>query len=480
MVYDVAIIGAGVSGVSIAMELSRYNLKVVILEKGLDVALGATKANSGIAHAGYDCEPGTLMAKLNVKGSLMMERLCANLKVPYQRCGSMVVCFDSDDSQKINELYEKGIANGVDGMEIVDGDRARQIEKNLSQDVVWALYAKTAGILSPYELAIGMCENAVENGAELVYDFEVVKIQKNDNFTINSPTKTVEAKYVVNAAGAYADAISKMAGAENYSIIARKGEYILFDKKIPNKVSTVVFQTPSKMGKGVLTAPTVHGNMFIGPNAQDMDDKEDKSTTMEGLAHIKRMAQRSIGRIDYSKIITQFSGIRAVYDGKKDFFIKNSEVISNFVQVAGICSPGLSASPAIGVMVADLLKEAGLQMPKNESYNPVRNVPKPFSSMTEDEIKEAYKKDKKYGKIICRCETVTEAEIVATIHSKVPALTVDGIKRRTRSTGGRCQGGFCGPRILDILCRELGKEPHEIVKADKDSYVVDSCLRGDK
>ena len=480
MVYDVAIIGAGVSGCSIAMELSKYDLKVIMLEKGLDVALGATKANSGIVHAGYDCEPNTIMAKLNVLGSNMMAKLCEDLKVPYENNGSLVVGFDDEDREKLESLYEKGVANGIEGMEIVDGDKARQIEKNLSKDVACALYAKTAGIVSPYELAIGMCENAVENGAVLEFDFEVIKIKKNETYKISSNDKSVEAKYIVNAAGVYADKISKIAGAEDFKIIPRKGEYILFDKQIPNKVSTVVFQTPSKMGKGVLTAPTVHGNMFIGPNAQDMDNKEDKSTSLEGLDYIKKMAKRSVVSIDYSKIITQFSGIRAVYDGKKDFYIKNSEVAPNFVQVAGICSPGLSASPAIGVMVKDLLEEAGLNMAKKENYNAKRDVPKPFAEMTKEEINEAYKKDKKYGRIICRCETVTEAEIVAAIHSKVPALTVDSIKRRTRGTSGRCQGGFCGPRILDILCRELDKEPHEIVKVDKDSNIVNSRLRGDK
>ena len=477
MLYDVAIIGAGVSGCSAAMELSKYNLKTIILEKGMDVALGATKANSGIVHAGYDCEPNTLMAELNVKGSEMMEELCRNLKVPYNRCGSLVVGFDDDDEEKLQLLYDKGIANGVKDIEIINGNRARDIEKYLTSEVKCALYAKTAGIVSPYELAIGMCENAVENGAELRYGFEVVKIERNENYIISSAKERIETRYIINAAGAFADEISQLAGAEEFNILPRKGEYILFDKKIPRKVSTVIFQTPSKMGKGVLTAPTVHGNMFIGPDAQDIEDKEDKSTTPEGLDYIKKMALRSVNSIDFSKIITQFSGIRAVYDGKKDFFIKNSEKADNFVHVAGICSPGLSASPAIGIKAADLLKESGLEMIKKENYNPVRDMPTPFSQMTEDEIKEAYKKDKRYGRIICRCETVTEAEIVAAIHSKVPALTVDAIKRRTRSTGGRCQGGFCGPRILDILCRELDKEPGEVVKSGEDSYIVDSQLR---
>jgi len=479
MVYDVAIIGAGVSGCSAAMELSKYNVKVIILEKGMDVALGATKANSGIVHAGYDCEPGTLMAKLNVRGSEMMEELCENLSVPYKRTGSFVVGFDDEDKEKIKELHDKGIANGVKNMEIIDGDRARQIEKNLSKDVTCALYAKTAAIVSPYELAIGMCENAVDNGAELRYDFEVVKIEKNENFIISSENESIEAKYVVNAAGAFADEISKLAGADDFKIMPRKGEYMLFDKKVDYKVSTVVFQTPSKMGKGVLIAPTVHGNMFIGPNAQDMEDKEDKSTSIEGLDYIKKMAKRSVVNTDYSKVITQFSGIRAVYDGKKDFYIKNSDVVDNFVHVAGICSPGLSASPAIGVMTRELLQEEGLSLVKKDNYNPIRKLPKPFSEMNEQEINEAYKKDSRYGRIICRCETVTEAEIVAAIHSKVPALTVDSIKRRTRGTSGRCQGGFCGPRILEILCRELNKEPNEIVKSGKGSNIVASRLRED-
>lgn len=477
MVYDVAIIGAGVSGCSVAWELSRYDLKVVIIEKGMDIAIGATKANSGIVHAGYDCQIGTLMAKLNVQGSRMMPKLCENLSVPYKNIGSFVIGFDDEDKKKLEELYNKGVANGVEGMEIVDGDRARQIEKNLSDDVTWALHAKTAGIVSPYELAIGMCENAIDNGATLEMDFEVVDIKQDKHFTISSKAKEIQSRYIVNAAGIHADSISQMAGAEKYNLVPRKGEYVLLDKKTPNKVRTVIFQTPSKMGKGVLTAPTVHGNMFAGPTALDIQDKDDKSTTTDGLAYVKKMCQRSVKSIDFRNIITQFSGVRAVYDGKKDFYIKKSDVVDNFIQVAGICSPGLSASPAIGVYVKDLLHSAGLDMVQKDSYNPIRYFPTPFSEMSTSQIKKAYEKDSNYGRIICRCETVTEAQIVAAIHSKVPARTVDSIKRRTRGTAGRCQGGFCGPRILEILCRELGCEPHEIVKSDSQSYIVDGRLR---
>ncbi len=478
--YDVAIIGGGVTGCAIARELSRYDVKIVLLEKNSDVATGASKANSGIVHAGYDCVPNTLMAKLNVRGSKIMESLCADLSVPYKRNGSYVLAFDDEDMETLEKLMAQGMENGVEDMTILSPKEAVALEPNLNPDIKGALHAPTAAICCPYELTIALAENAVENSAEVRLNWGVTKIEKSkDAFILeNGEGDNVTASHVVNAAGIYADEVSRIAGAEDFKIIPRKGEYILLDKGCDVKVNKVLFQPPSKMGKGVLVSPTVHGNIFAGPSAEDMEDKDDRTTSVQALEDIRSLAHRSVPHLEIYNTITQFAGIRSVLDGNKDFKIEASEKQPGFVQAAGICSPGLSSAPAIAEMIKDILGECGLTLNEKQNFVEKRYKPTSFREMSNDDRNEAIKSNPLYGRVICRCETVTEAEIVAAIHANIPpAITVDAIKRRTRSGMGRCQGGFCGPRIMDIICHETGMDRLDIKKFGGDSWMVSEEIK---
>ncbi len=471
--YDVAIIGAGLTGCSIARELSKYDLDICVLERENDVATGASRANSAIVHAGYDCEPGTLMAKLNTKGSAMMENLCSELDVPYKNTGSLVLAFDDEDIKKLEELLERAKLNGISGVRILNREETLEIQENINPEVAASLWAPTASITSPYELNIAFAENAVINGAEIKLNFKVDKIDKQGEvFTLCSGENCVQAKYVVNAAGLYSDEMSAMCGAGDFTIIPRKGEYMLMDKKESKGMNTVLFQTPSKMGKGVLVAPTVECTVFAGPTALDMQDKEDTSTTQEGLDYLKKMSVRSVPNLNLRNVITQFAGIRAVLKEKHDFLIEESATKKGFVQAAGICSPGLSASPAIAEEVRMILEKAGLSLAKKESFNPIRKKLKSYREMNAEEKTEAVKQNELYGRVICRCETVTEAEVMDAIHAPVPAVTIDAIKRRTRAGMGRCQGGFCMPRVMDILSRETGMSMGEILKSSYGSNII--------
>lgn len=471
--YDVAIIGAGVTGCAVARELSRYNLDVCVLEGENDVATGASRANSAIVHAGYDCEPDTMMAKLNVIGSNKMEMLCSELDVPYKRIGSFVLAFDDNDIKILEKLLDNAKKNGVHGVEIISGDETRKIQPNINKDVVASLYAKTAAITCPYELNIALAENAVVNGVEVRTDFRVDKIEKvTDYFNLSAGDKSIKAKYVVNAAGLYADEMSKLIGAEKFTIQPRKGEYMLLDRRESSGMNTILFQTPSELGKGVLVSPTVDGNVFAGPTALDIDDKRDTSTTPEGLDYLKKLSVRSVPSLNLRNVITQFSGIRAVMKEKHDFLVGESNIIKGFVQAAGICSPGLSASPAMGAEVVSHLENAGLKLEENREFNPIRKKAKRFREMTKEEREEAIAGNKLYGRVICRCESVTEAEVVDAIHAPIPAKTIDAIKKRTRAGMGRCQGGFCLPRVMEILSRELGLSIGEILKSSKGSNII--------
>ncbi len=468
--YDVLIIGAGVTGCAIARELSHTGLKIALSDACDDVAMGASRANSAIVHAGYDCVPGTLMAKLNVRGNEMFDDACESLNVPLLRVGSFVIAFGEEDEKELNNLLERGRANGVPGLEIISGERAREMEPKLSDDVTAALWAPTAGITCPYELTIAMSENARANGADILLRKRAVAIDyANDEFTVKFEDGTsVSAKYVVNAAGVYADEVARLIGDDSFTISPRKGEYMLLDKQALC-VGTVIFQTPSKLGKGVLVSPTVDGNIFAGPTAQDKVEKNDTQTTPEGLAELKKFSLKSVPTLNLRQVITSFAGVRA-QPSTGDFIIRPSDKNARFIHAAGICSPGLSSAPAIAEYVRGLIKEAGADTAERADAIYVREHAKPFRQMDAEERAEAYKRNPLYGRIICRCETVTEAEIVDAIHRG--ATTVDGVKRRTRAGMGRCQGGFCAPRVMEILSRELGVPTESLTKFGGKSYMV--------
>ncbi len=468
--YDVLIIGAGVTGCAIARELSHTGLKIALSDACDDVAMGASRANSAIVHAGYDCVPGTLMAKLNVRGNEMFDDVCESLNVPLLRVGSFVIAFGEEDEKELNNLLERGRANGVPGLEIISGERAREMEPKLSDDVTAALWAPTAGITCPYELTIAMSENARANGADILLRKRAAAIDyANDEFTVKFEDGTsVSAKYVVNAAGVYADEVARLIGDDSFTISPRKGEYMLLDKQALC-VGTVIFQTPSKLGKGVLVSPTVDGNIFAGPTAQDKVEKNDTQTTPEGLAELKKFSLKSVPTLNLRQVITSFAGVRA-QPSTGDFIIRPSDKNAHFIHAAGICSPGLSSAPAIAEYVRGLIKEAGADTTERADAVYVREHAKPFRQMDADERAEAYKRNPLYGRIICRCETVTEAEIVDAIHRG--ATTVDGVKRRTRAGMGRCQGGFCAPRVMEILSRELGVPTESLTKFGGKSYMV--------
>ena len=475
-IYDIAVIGAGVVGALIARELSRYNLKVALLEKESDVAMGTSKGNSAIVHAGFDAETGTLKAKLNVKGCEMMQSVCDDLGVHYNKKSSLVCSFDDKETEHLNKLKKRGEDNGVPGLEIISGRRLFDIEPNLSKEVKAALYAPTAGIVCPYMLTIAAAENAVLNGCGLLLDFAVgMIINRPDYITIKSvDNREINAKYIVNSAGLYSDDIAKMCGdtkqIQDCGIIPRKGEYMLMDKNAGSLVNSTLFSVPSDKGKGILVSPTVDGNLIVGPNAIETK-KDDVSTTSDGLSEIEQGAKRLVPDLNMRQVITSFAGVRST-PKNHDFNIFESKNIYGVLHLIGIESPGLASSPAIAVYAVDMLKDMGVNLTENANYNPkiIRN--KSFYLMDNDERAEAIKENKLYSKIICRCETVTEAEIVEVIHSLCPATTIDAVKRRTRAGMGRCQGGFCSPRVAEILSRELNTDMINVTKKGGESYIL--------
>ncbi len=467
---DVVVVGGGVVGASVARELARFKLDVVLVERENDVSNGASKANSAIVHAGYDAEPGTLMAKYNVLGNTMFERICRELDVPFKRCGSMVVAFTEDEVKHLKELMERGRVNGVPKLKLIAGDKARELEPNLSPRVRGGLLAESAGIVGPWELTIAMMENAVENGVELELNQEVIDIERiAGRYRVQTNRGWFDTRVVVNAAGVYADRIHNMVAKPTYRIKPRRGQYFVMDKSQGHLVDRVIFQCPTELGKGVLVTPTVHGNLLLGPDAQDLDDREDLATTEEQLNYVKDQAVRSVEGIELREAIRNFAGLRAESD-REDFVIEEAEDAPGFIDVGGIKSPGLTSAPAIGVDVARMVAEK-LDAEVYEEFNPERSQII-FMELSPEERRELIERDPRYGRIICRCETITEGEIVASIHRKVGATTVDGVKKRCRPGMGRCQGGFCGPRVQEILARELEISLEDVVLDRRDSYIL--------
>jgi len=474
--YDIVIIGAGIVGAMTARELSKYCLSVCILDKESDVAMGATRANSAIIHAGYDAKEGTLKARLNVLGSEMMPKIAEELGVRYINNGSLVIGFNDEDAEKIKTLYRRGIANGVKKLALLNKDELANLEPNISKNAICALYAPTSGITCPYELAIAAIGNAMDNGVDLKLNFKVEEIKKNeDGYEVISSFESVKAKYIINAAGLFADEMAKMAGDTSFSIHPRKGEYLLLDKECGTLVSHTIFGTPTEKGKGILITPTVDGNLLLGPTSVDITDKTDTSTTFEGIETILSQVKKYVDSIPFNRIITSFSGLRAV-GGTGDFIIKFSN--DNFISVAGIESPGLSAAPAIARYVVGMLKETGIRLEKKKEFNPYRKSMHFFKNLSDEEKNRLIRENSKYARIICRCEMVSEGEIIDAIRSNPKATNLDAVKRRTRSGMGRCQGGFCSPYILDILSEELKIPVEHITKSGGASNIIIGRTKG--
>ncbi len=469
--YDVIIIGAGVSGAATARELSRYKVNACVIEKEEDVCCGTSKANSAIVHAGYDAATGSLMAKLNVRGNQMMEQLAKDLDFPFKKNGSLVVCLHEEDMPNLQALYDRGVANGVKDLRILNQEELRAMEPNISDDAYAALYAPTAGIVCPFNLNIAMAENACVNGVEFKFDTEVTGLHPIEGgWAIETNQGTFETKYVVNAAGVYADTLHNMVSAKKIHITPRRGDYCLLDKTAGNLVSKTIFALPGKFGKGILVAPTVHGNLILGPTALDIEDKEGTNTTREGLDQVIAKCGMNVKNIPMRSVITSFAGLRAHEDGH-EFLIGELEDAPGFIDCAGIESPGLTSSPAIGEMVAEILREK-LHLEKNENFVATRKGVLDPDALSKEERIELIRKNPAYGNIICRCEMITEGEILDAIHRPLGAKSLDGVKRRTRAGMGRCQAGFCSPRTMEILARERHVSMFDITKSGGESKIV--------
>ena len=466
--FDVAIIGCGVIGAATAYTLARYQLKVLVLEAENDVADGTTKANSAIIHAGYDPEPGTRMARLDVLGNRLAGEICERLDVPFKRNGSLVLAFSEEEIPHLKKLYSNGVANGVPGIRLLDAAQVRELEPNLSDQVVAALYAPSAGVISPWEYALAMAQVAVRNGVRLERSSRVTAIRKleGEGYELHTGTGDYQARRVINAAGLHSEEIHNMVAPPSFHIQPTRGQYYLLDKSEGSRVNCVIFQCPTKLGKGILVSPTVHGNLIVGPDAE-LVDGDDTSTTAAALEQVAELGRKSVPSVDLRASIRNFAGVRANSD-RGDFVIE--EAAPGFIDLAGIKSPGLSSAPAIALEAVELLKGTGLELREDPDFLDGRRRPR-FKELGEEEKRALIAKDPAYGRVICRCETITEGEILEAVRAPIPPVSVDGVKRRCSAGMGRCQGGFCGPRVLEILSRELHRDPTEILK-DKAGTVI--------
>lgn len=481
--YDVIIIGAGVSGCAVARELARTEMKITVLEKASDVCEGTSKANSGIVHAGYDAVPATLKARLNLAGSRKMEALSKELDFSYKKNGSIVLCFDEKDIGKLEELKARGEANGVEELSILNREELLALEPNVGDDAVAALYAPTGGIVCPFGLTIALAENAAVNGVEFCFGEEVEAIErKEQGYLIRTGNGGYEAKVVVNAAGVYADKLHNMVSDSKMEIVPRKGEYLLYDKNVGNLVSHTLFQLPTALGKGILVTPTVHGNLLTGPTALDIPDKEGTQTSADGMKQVTAKAALSVKNIPGREVITSFAGLRAhvtvppraaeaVTAMEEDFVIGEAADAPGFIDVAGMESPGLSCAPAVGEYVAEMVRAILKPREKKDFVSTRKGIPC-MESASDEERQRLIKENPAYGNVICRCEMVTEGEILEAIRRPLGAKTTDGVKRRTRAGMGRCQSGFCNPKVVEILARELNVDEGAIRKAGGNSWYL--------
>ena len=484
MTTDILVIGAGITGTAIAREISRYDVSCVVIDRACDVAEGATKANSGIVHAGYDAIPGTLKAKYNVAGAAMYPGICKELGVPYNRCGALVIGFDEADEETLRNLLERGIRNGVEGLRIISRQEALEMEPNLNQDVRTALYVPTSAIVSPYEMAFALADDAALNGVSFRFGEPVRAIEEADGgWHVSTDSDGFDCQVLVNCAGASGAELHNQISDVPLRMIHRRGQYYLLDRAEKQPFAMTVFQCPSRMGKGVLVSPTVHGNLLLGPTAEDIDDPLDTATTAEGLADILKKAGRTWPGLSTRTNITNFSGIRA-HLTTDDFVVGPVSGCKNAYEAVGIESPGLSSAPAVAAdLCRKIVEDMRWKRKTDDRIVPPLSREKPFSAMTEKERAEAVGKNPLYGNVVCRCETVTEAEIRQAVRRPVGARTIDGVKRRTRAGMGRCQGGFCLPRVAAIIAEETGCSLSDVTKDGGNSRILadtlDAFLKGD-
>ena len=460
---DVIIIGAGVSGCAIARELSRYQLDICVLERESDICEGTSKANSGIVHGGFDAKPGTLKAKLNVLGNSMMDEMSKKLDFEFKRNGSMVVCQNEMGIPALEKLLEQGKENGVKGMKILKREQALELEPNLADGVYAVLYIPSGGIVCPFGMNIAYAENAAQNGVEFKLGTEVQLIERvGQDYRIQTNQGVFDTKYVINAAGVYADVFHNMVSELKIHIMPRRGDYCLLDKTAGDLVRHTIFQLPTEKGKGVLVTPTIHGNLLLGPTAIDIEDKEATATTAKGLQEVLEKCTKSVKNIPFKQVITSFAGLRA-HEEHGEFIIGEVEDAKGFIDVAGIESPGLTSAPASGIYVRDILAEK-MELKEKEIFVEERKGIVRFLDLPKEEQNRLLQKNQAYGQIVCRCEQITEGEILDAIHRPLGATTLDGVKRRTRAGMGRCQAGFCTPKVMEILARELHLELKDIRK----------------
>ncbi len=469
--YDIIIIGAGINGGLLAYELSKYNLKVAVLEKDNDVGNEATAANSAIVHSGHDPKPNTLKAKLNVRGNELFEDLCNELKVDFIRNGALVVATDESELPKLNELYEQAIERKVP-VRMIDREEAIRLEPNLSDAVMKALDLPSTGIISPWEVTIAAMESAVDNGVELFLNNKVVNVEKREGyFNIETNKSTYQTKIVINSAGLYSDDIYRMVSNQSsYRIQARRGEYYVLDRAEKPVVSRTIYPLPSEKGKGVLVVPTIHNNILLGPNSETISDKEGKDNTAEALAYVKREVSKTVKNIPLHTVIRTYTGLRPTPDNH-DFIIEEAKDVPNFVNLIGIESPGIASAPAITEYVMETILKNLVSL-KKKSEHKQRRPWVILNRMSVEEKQKHFEQDSRFGQMICRCELVSEAEIVDVIHRNVGAKTVKAVKRRVRAGAGRCQGGFCEPRVINILARELNLTPTEVLLDSDESRIL--------
>lgn len=481
--YDVIIIGAGVVGCMVARFLSRYQLDILLIDKEADVCMGASSANTAIVHAGYDPVPGSLKALMNVAGNRMWDTLAGELNFPFERRGDYVVAIGEEELPKLDELMERGRKNGVPGMILLSGDEVRRREPNINPKVSGALWASTGGICDPFAVTVAAAENAVMNGVELMLETEFQDFVMDGRRIIGIKTNRGEfaCRWVVNSAGLYSDVVMHKAGIRpEFKITPRKGEYYVFDRA-EITINNVLFPVPTPISKGILVTTTLHGNTIIGPNAQEIEDKEDRSVTREGLEEVWRGATKLVPKLDLRHVIAVFAGLRPGGNApcqtpgvnyNHDYIIEIPEEVEGLVNLGGIESPGLTSAPAIAQRVVEMLKDAGEELREKRDWDPIRPARPRFRDLSPEEQKILIQNDPRYGRIVCRCEMVTEGEIVAEIHAPIPARTYDAIKRRTWLGTGRCQGGFDTPRVVEILARELGLSPLEVTKKGPGSELL--------